>query len=764
MKTGWLKDIYTRNVTVKGWVCLVLCLCLLDVFQEQRHLLAIISLIITALGLTVMLFWEARYGHRIKDAEKKKRLFELVMDSASDLICCMDKNGHLLYANPPYVQFARKVIPICQDDETPVLFSVNMEDVWKDPSLSCVKESVLLPDGTKKIFDVFRRPVFDDHGRPRLLILTGRETSGIKHGETEVKENIDFYEMVIKIAADFINIPFKDMDEAIDRSLGVVGTWLNVDRAYIFIYDFDKNTVSNTHEWCAKDIDPQIQNLQNLPLDMAPAWVENHIQGELIQIPSVVDLSDSSVKQLLEEQKIQSLIALPLMSNGECLGFVGFDSVRMQKTWSENEVALLKILAEIYANAEYVRRAEVERKSLERQLIQAHKLESVGKLAGGVAHDLNNMLVPILGYSDMILGGIATDDSYRSFVEQIAEAGKRARDIVRQLLTFSCRQTVDMKTVDLNGIIRDFEKLLEHVVGERISLRFVLCPSVPKITGNRGQLEQVIMNLVINARDSISDTGTITVETSVTENGKSYRQHRLGNQDNTGINEEERIGYLPVQPDNLVLLSISDTGCGMDDETMDRIFDPFFTTKDTKGTGFGLATAYGIVKQHGGSISVDSELGKGSTFTLCFPAVDETSSSEDSSADKTPRSLQGNETILLVEDNQQVRNITCTMLQMYDYEVICAENAMDAIKILETSSGQVDLVLTDVVMPGMNGHQLVERILCRFPGIRVLYMSGYSKNIVNDIDILHEGVFFIQKPFTAETLVAKVKEAIKAGR
>ena len=202
----------------------------------------------------------------------------------------------------------------------------------------------------------------------------------------------------------------------------------------------------------------------------------------------------------------------------------------------------------------------------------------------------------------------------------------------------------------------------------------------------------------------------------------------------------------------------------MDDEIMDRIFDPFFTTKGTKGTGFGLATAYGIVKQHGGSISVDSELGKGSTFTLCFPAIDEIASSEDSSADKTPRSLQGNETILLVEDNQQVRNITCTMLQMYDYEVICAENAMDAIKILETSSGQVDLVLTDVVMPGMNGHQLVERILCRFPGVRVLYMSGYSKNIVNDIDILHDGVSFIQKPFTAETLAAKVKEAIKAGR
>ncbi len=763
MDTEWKKGIFIRNLVVTGWIFLVLSLCLFNLFQGQGVVLTVVSVILAAFGILIMLFLEGRYRKCMKDAGKRDELFGMFMNSVSDLICFWDEHGRLLYANPPYTNLVSKVFPALQDRETPDLFFPNTEDIWKDPPSDRTEKTVLLPDGTKKVFDVFISPVCNDNGRC-VMIFAARDITDMKRDEAVVKENLEFYDMVIKVATDFINIPFKDMDKVINTSLNMIGKWLNVDRAYIFIYDFEKGTTSNTHEWCAKDVDPQIQNLQNLSLDIASAWVKDHKQGRLVHIPSVADLpADSSVKQLLEEQAIQSLIVLPMISNGQCLGFVGFDSVRTKKTWTENEIALLRILAEIYANAEYVRIAETERKRLENQLIQVSKLESVGKLAGGVAHDLNNMLVPILGYSDMLMNGVAMDDSCKSFVKQISEAGKRARDIVRQLLTFSCRQTVEMKPVNINRIIGEFEPLLRHVVREDIALKLVLGPSVPKIMGNRGQLEQVIMNLVINARDSISDTGTITIETSVVKDKNLCGKMLSADQDTAGITEGGH-GCLASRSDNFVVLRISDTGCGMDHEIVNHIFEPFFTTKDTKGVGFGLATAYGIVKQHKGSINVDSEVGTGSTFTLYFPVIDMGVSLKDSSADKGPETLHGDATVLLVEDNQQVGDAISAILQTYGYNVIYAGSGRKAVELLEISSGDVDLVLTDMVMPGMNGYQLAEHVRRKFPCIRVICMSGYSRNIVDDVDMLQDGISFIQKPFTAEILAAKIREVIKAKK
>jgi PAS domain S-box-containing protein len=391
---------------------------------------------------------------------------------------------------------------------------------------------------------------------------------------------------------------------------------------------------------------------------------------------------------------------------------------------------------------------EMEKSQLEEKFQQSQKMEAVGRLAGGIAHDLNNLMTPVLGYGELLLEDLDSGDARRENVEQIVLAGRRASDLVRQLLAFSRKQVLEFKPLNLNETIAGFERLLRRTIREDIAIRFIPDPGIPSIRGDVGQLQQALMNLVVNAQDAMPDGGTLTIETSVTE-----------------LDEECALVHQDVVPGRYVLLAISDTGHGMDSETQARIFEPFFTTKGMgKGTGLGLATTFGIVQQHGGNIWVYSEPGRGATFKIHLPVLEEQPGRETGKSAQTRRidDLRGSETVLLVEDNEMVRNLTETLLKRLGYTVLVAENGSQALSVLDRHAREVQLLLTDVIMPEMNGRQLFSRASEKYPGLKVLYMSGYTENVIAQRDGLDEGVRLIQKPFAVQTLATRLREAIEA--
>ena len=384
-----------------------------------------------------------------------------------------------------------------------------------------------------------------------------------------------------------------------------------------------------------------------------------------------------------------------------------------------------------------------QKEKIQAQLNQSQKMEAVGKLAGGVAHDLNNMLTPILGFGELLLEKSNSDEERREYLEEIMKAGRRARDIVRQLLAFSRKQTIEFKTIDLNILLKDFEKLLRSTIREDINIRLIPSKSLPLILGDVGQLEQVTMNLVVNAQDAMPDGGELTIETTTEELAKSYTTEHMN---------------VPSGPH--IMLSISDTGCGMDAETCEQIFEPFFTTKDKhRGTGLGLSTVYGIVKQHGGNIQVYSEPGKGTTFNVYLPVSRDTPS-EQKTIEIKHTDTHGSETVLLAEDDEIVRKLALTILKQSGYTVLVAENGAEALLALESHDGPLHLLLTDVVMPDMNGRELFSMAVEKYPSLKVLYMSGYTDDVIAHHGVLDEGVAFIQKPFAIHDLAAKIREVL----
>lgn len=388
-----------------------------------------------------------------------------------------------------------------------------------------------------------------------------------------------------------------------------------------------------------------------------------------------------------------------------------------------------------------------EHKILEEQFRQAQKMEAVGRLAGGIAHDFNNLLTVIRGYSELILNRLDVSDPIYRNIKQIDKAGERAESLTRQLLAFSRKQILQPRVLNLNELIRDMEKMLLRLIGEDVRITMNLDSQLGHIKADRGQIEQVIMNLIVNARDAMSGGGTLTLETA-------------------NVYFTEASARLPeyLAPGYYALLSISDTGIGMSKETQLRIFEPFFTTKPKgEGTGLGLSTVYGIVKQSGGSIWVQSEVGKGSTFKIYLPIIEE-EIDEESVKMYLDENLRGDETILIVEDEDDVRNLTSEILSFYGYSVLKAKAGNNALKITENYPRKINLILTDVVMPQMSGYELVEKLKPKNPNMKVVYMSGYNESAIVKNGELREEIEFIQKPFLPIDLVRKIREVLNINR
>ncbi|MEO8593458.1 MAG: ATP-binding protein [Candidatus Solibacter sp.] len=395
---------------------------------------------------------------------------------------------------------------------------------------------------------------------------------------------------------------------------------------------------------------------------------------------------------------------------------------------------------------ERVLRRTAERLELEDQLLHSQKMEAVGRLAGGVAHDFNNLLTVILGYNEMVREHLRLNPAALEYAEEIRHAAERASSLTNQLLAFSRRQVAVPRVVDLNEIVEGIDKMLRRIIGEDVQLELRLAPGLPAVKVDPSHIDQVIMNLAVNSRDAMPEGGILTIETSVVQLTDAYAGHHIG-----------------VQPGRYVMLAVSDTGMGMDAATKLRLFEPFFTTKEKgKGTGLGLSIVYGIVKQNGGEILVYSELGRGTVFKIYLPAID-------AAAEALVRAGDGDvvvpatETVLLVEDDPQVRGLTRTILTRLGYRVFEADSADQAMNISATLVGPLDLLLTDVVMPQVNGTELARQMQAARPDVRVLYMSGYTDSGVIDQGMLSADTPFIQKPFTAELLNRKIREVLRSG-
>ncbi|MGH7590163.1 MAG: response regulator [Gemmatimonadales bacterium] len=386
-----------------------------------------------------------------------------------------------------------------------------------------------------------------------------------------------------------------------------------------------------------------------------------------------------------------------------------------------------------------------DQRKLEEQFRQAHKMEAVGRLAGGIAHDFNNLLTVVINYTDILLEDLPPDDRRRGDLEEIRKAATGAAGLTRQLLAFSRQQLLEPRVLDLNAVWTNVENLLRRLLGEDIEISAVLTPRLGAVKADPGQLEQVIMNLAVNARDAMPDGGKLTIETTNIEIDEAYvREHAL------------------ARSGRYVMLAVSDNGVGMDEETQRRIFEPFFTTKEVgKGTGLGLATVYGIVNQSGGFVWVYSEPGHGTTFKIYLPRVDE---SIDHLAGPGARvePPHGTETVLLVEDTAAVRAVARQLLDRLGYTVLEAPNGQTALRLASTHHGPIHLLLTDVIMPGLGGRQLAEQLRAWRPELRVLYVSGYTDDAVVRNGVLGSGVARLQKPFTSESLARKVREVLDA--
>ncbi|MCB0212628.1 MAG: CHASE domain-containing protein [Anaerolineae bacterium] len=443
-----------------------------------------------------------------------------------------------------------------------------------------------------------------------------------------------------------------------------------------------------------------------------------------------------AVRQIIRNQIAQLTLEKPVITHDH-EQLKGDNSIRWMH-WSnrgifDNEGQLIEIQS--------VGQDVTEKKQLEEQLLQSQKMEAIGRLAGGIAHDFNNILMPIMGYTELGMMKLSPDDSLYTDLKRVQEAAYRAADLTHQILAYSRKQVLEMQVIDLNIIIGDFEKMAQRLIGEDVELQTFLKPDLYRVNADKGQIGQVLLNLIVNARDAMPTGGKLTIETANVYLDETYVKKYADDH----------------APGGYVMLAVSDTGHGMDVETQQQIFDPFFTTKaQGQGTGLGLSTVFGIIKQHGGNIWVYSELDKGTTFKIYLPQI-ETAADAPETAVSEPESMLGAETVLVVEDEELVRTLICETLTAHGYNVLEAQNINNGLQ-LAAEQQPIHLLLTDVVMPEMNGKELYQKVAALHPHIEVLYMSGYTDDVIVHHGMLDDGINFLQKPFSVQTLTKKVRQ------
>ncbi len=642
-----------------------------------------------------------RLREEVFERKKAEEKYRGIFENAVEGLFQTTPEGRFVNANPA----AARILGYRSPSELITQVSDVARQVYVSPEsrkkfIALMREHKSIPtfeaqmyrkDGSKIWASIHARPVYDDHGE--LILIEG------------ILEDITVR---------------KEAEEAIYRSEEKYRSLVDSTPDAVVVYDLEGN-VQYVNESFASMF----------------GWTKEEVVGG-----SIAYLPDS------ERDKTVAVLRKVIDSDMPCRGF---ETKRYTK-----DGAVLDISVSASRHLDHEGRPAgmivilsdiTEQKRLQEQLRQASKMEAIGQLAGGVAHDFNNLLTAMMGYSNILLQKIPEDADYREQVYQIGRASERAASLTRQLLAFGRKQNLELKVIDLNSAIAEFTKILGRLIGENIELVTRLDDSLALVEADPSQIEQILMNLAVNARDAMPGAGSLTLETA-----------------NVILDEDYARSRPDVTVGKYVRIAISDNGCGMDGATVQRIFDPFFTTKEKGvGTGLGLSTVYGIVKQHHGHVAVYSEPGVGTTFNVYLPAVDQ-HPDVISEATTSRSERHGAETVLLVEDEEIVRNLASEVLEMLGYRVLAASDPGEALNVSREYRAPIDLLVTDVVLPKMDGKTLYTLLSPERPEMAVLYVSGYTEGFIVQHGVLLPGVHFLQKPFTVTSLSAKVREVLDQPR
>ncbi len=801
--------------------------------------------------------------------------FRALVEQSKDIVCATDADGRLLYISPsvrqygydPDVLISQEILSLIAESDREGIASKFAQAVETAADIHC--EFKFLTKGKSAVWmsalGTARR---NDDGVPCGMIMTLRDISEHKGVESMLHHRA----MIKSIQADLLKgclqLSGSDMHHALQEALRKFGEIFGADRAYIFRYDEDQNTISNTHEWCAAGVEPQNAHLQQLSVDAYPWWMSRLRRFEFLSIPSVGDLpaEAKAEKETLQEQDILSLAVAPIRWKDDLLGFMGLDFVREKRACSDEEIRDISMIANTlglllaqtsfeqslsdqeylyhtlvedmpglicrfkpdgtltFVNDEYCRyfgktrenlighsfmplipdeeQAMVrdsfglcsateptveyqhrvilpngntrwfrwidralfdenntvtehqsigiditETRNLEAQLAQSQKLETIGLLAGGIAHDFNNGLQSIQGFTEMAMDQIADEGGARQDLVEVLTAVKRAQRLTRQLLAFSRRQPLTPEYVNLAALIQAQQKMLSRILGEDIRIVLDLGEEIQPIWADPGQMEQVVLNLVVNAREAIPDGGQICLKTeNVTVCGKTATSHP------------------DARPGRYVCLSVTDFGCGIPPDLVEKIFDPFFTTKaKEQGTGLGLSMVHGIVCQHGGWTQVRSQVGRGTTFKIFLPVaqeeIDVHALSSPASAVVNTANPNGN--VLVVEDEDHLAKIAARLLKSAGYRVTLATSVAEARKIFDAASCDFDVLLADVVLGDGNGVDLALALQEKHPDLRVLFVSGYPDERSRWRIIEENGWAYLMKPYSRDDLLRAMEELLQ---
>jgi PAS domain S-box-containing protein len=623
-----------------------------------------------------------------------------------------------------------------------------IEQTWREGFE--VEYRIVKPDGSERWIWDRGFPIKDETGQVYRIAGIAEDITERKHAEEKLRaadqRAVEEYQRLLDRLANLALI-FGTARNLLTIYRGLRDFSLSLTPSFaLVICLYDENEKARKIAYChLHDTEADTSDVRSVPIGAGPA-------GRAIQTGRVI-ISNDYFNEIIRRNPVpigfeedsmppQSALIAPMTIMGRTIGTIEVQSHKLAAYTREHAVAM-QMAANLAANGiENVRLLDLERER-EEQLRQSQKMEAVGQLAGGIAHDFNNLLTAINGYSELTMMQLKAEDPLRHNIEEIKKAGDRAASLTRQLLAFSRKQVLQPKVIDLNLLVEEIEKMLRRLIGEDIDLQTLLDTELGSIKADPGQIEQVIMNLVVNARDAMPQGGKLIIETG-----------------NVFLDEEFVRQHIATHSGHYVMLAVSDTGIGMNEQTQARIFEPFFTTKEVgKGTGLGLSTVYGIVKQSGGNIWVYSEVGQGTTFKVYLPRIDEGAEEYRRNTEEED-ALQGIETVLLAEDEEMVRKLSRQVLEMYGYQVLEAANGGAALLICERYQGKIDLMLTDVIMPEMSGRELADRLNHLRPDMKVLFMSGYTGDAIVDRGILGEDENFIQKPFTPNALAQKVREVL----
>jgi PAS domain S-box-containing protein len=605
-------------------------------------------------------------------------------------------------------------------------------------------ESITDAGGKIRWLQTIKRPILGPDGQAQQVLGVATDVTQRKQAEDSLKRRTEQVLAHQQALHELTLTSLPDLDSALARLAQVASKTLNVARVAIYLVTEDR-TALKCHA-LHQNGDSSGGKGALLPAKQYTAYFAALEEQRIIATADAC--ADPRTRELAEEhlrpQGISSLIHVCIRLHGKVAGVVCHEHAGAPREWSLEEQHFAASIADLAALA----LGNAARQELEDQLRQSQKIEAVGVLAGGIAHDFNNLLTAILGYCDLLRPRLPISDPGRAHLEEIRKAGDRAAALTRQLLAFSRKQVLNPKVLDLYSVVSGMEGMLRRLISEEVDLKCAQGRSLWHVRADPGQMEMVLMNLVANARDAMPAGGKLTIETMNMELDETYNRRRP---------------YAP--PGRYVLLAVSDSGAGMDSETQARVFEPFFTTKEKgRGTGLGLSTVYGVVKQSNGHIQVYSERGIGTTIKVYLPAVEgPVEALPRGPSERAARVIRG-ETLLLIEDEPLVRELAHEILSGQGYRVLDASSGPEAIRICESHPEPIQLVVTDVIMPGINGREVYERMAQLRPGLKVLYMSGYTQSAIVHRGVLEPGTAFVQKPFTIPAFLERVREVLDTSR